>query len=110
MAFNNVGEGGNFWVSSTAPDNHCNVSIWFTDFQVDMGAVWIMATPDMNRNNPNPVGGYNGVATLEMTGFYKQATSYADTGIIEYYFVYQADVKNPGSMDSWFWLDGGGNT
>jgi hypothetical protein len=114
MPFNNLGQGqSNLWLSHNPPDNLCNCSVWFDDpIDPDEGAQWIMATPDMTRNNPEGPGGdaYDGVATLMVNQFYKQATAVTGTGILEYYYVYQVEVNNVGTMDSYFWLDGGGNT
>jgi hypothetical protein len=61
------------------------------------GNLWLSHTPPENHCNAL-------VATFQMTAFYKQATSVADTSIIEYYFVYQADIQNVGNSSERFCL------
>jgi hypothetical protein len=101
MAFNHE---GHYWLKNGA-------SIWITYKNAphgvgeDLGAQWIQANPEPFDTFPAP----SGTIQLETGRFQKRAV-YENGGLEISYIVLVENTESPGWLDTYFDLDGGGNT
>jgi hypothetical protein len=79
------------------------ILLWFTDYQTDLGAQWIMADPEQDFQYSQ-----FGTVTFEVDHQQKKSFFSGDTG--EKYITYIALVTNVGPQSTWFSIQGGGNT